>query len=159
MGQVDVTQRFELIACLRKAADTLMADYGVVLVYLYGSTAQGFTTPLSDVDIALVLQPDRAESLSAYDRLLLEMDVSIALQQHCSLDDVDVRVVNGAPIELQGRIVSEGILLYAADENFRVGYETFTIKRFLDFRPFSEAMRQAYFDRRRAELASEESHG
>ena len=41
-----------------------------------------------------------------------------------------------------------------ADEDFRVAFETLTLKKYWDFLPLAEQFRSAYFERRRTELRS-----
>jgi predicted nucleotidyltransferase len=142
----------KLVSTLREHIPALVVGTPVRLAYLYGSAAEGKTTPLSDVDIALVLDARQAEGMTGYDRLILETDIELGLERCCKLHNADVRVINDAPLMLQGRVVQRGELLYSSDEELRIGYETLTLKMYLDFLPIDEQFRAAYFKHARAEL-------
>ena len=141
-----------LVSILRQVFPDLVAGSPVRLAYLYGSAAEGKTTPLSDVDIALLLDPDQSRSIDPYDCLMLEMDIALALESCCKILNADVRVINDAPLMFQGRMVQQGHLLYANDEALRIGYETLTLKQYLDYLPVANQFQVAYFEHRRAEL-------
>jgi predicted nucleotidyltransferase len=139
----------QLLPCLRAALPDILAEKPVMLAYLYGSVAEGHTLPSSDVDIALILRPDNA--LSAYQRMLLEFDIAAEVEKRCGVREADVRSLDVAPLTAQGHVVTEGILLYSRDEEFRIAYETRTRKLYFDFKPVAEMMREAFFARIREE--------
>jgi predicted nucleotidyltransferase len=115
----------------------------VLLAYLHGSVVAGCATPSSDVDIALVLTP--TVDLTPYERMQLELDIEIAIEDHCNLPPADVRSIDHAPLRVQGEIITHGLLLYSADEEARVRYEVGIRKRYFDFQPVLKMVRQAYF--------------
>ena len=126
---------------LADLGSVLAAYPAVSLAYLFGSAASGHLTPLSDVDIALVTDPQ----LPPRDRLRLELAAADALAQHCGLDNADVRVINEAPVMLRGQVVTDGRLLLARDEVARVEFETRTRSEYFDFSPVAEQLRKAFF--------------
>ncbi|NOZ07057.1 MAG: DUF86 domain-containing protein [Chloroflexi bacterium] len=130
---------------LRHTIPKIVGNTPVRLAYLYGSVAQGYATPWSDVDIALVIDPDEFARLDAYARLLLETDMALALEQQCRLPEADIHIINNAPVMVQGTVVREGVLLYASDPNFRVDYEVNALRRYLDYHPIADMHRAAYF--------------
>jgi predicted nucleotidyltransferase len=80
----------------------------VKLAYLFGSAAAGNATPLSDIDVALVLPDDQVDPGSF---LSLEMQISDEISRNCELSEVDVRIINNAPLMFQGEVITHGILL------------------------------------------------
>ena len=133
-----------MIACLKTGMPGILIVKPVMLAYLYGSTADGSRLPFSDVDIALVLEPDCP--LSSYERMKLELDIAAETERLCSLQEADVRSIDAAPLTVQGTVVTEGILLYSRDEAFRIEYEVRTRKLYFDFLPVVEMMREAFFN-------------
>jgi len=129
-----------LRTCLRK----IFSKYPIALAYLYGSEAAGQATPLSDVDIALIMTDGDYDPKS---RLDLELQLEEEIGRICGISNVDIRVVNDAPLMVQGEVVTNGILLYSHDEVFRVEYETTTRSKYFDFLPIAGMHRQAYFER------------
>lgn len=115
----------------------------VMLAYLFGSAAEGTTLPSSDVDMALILEPNY--SLSAYDRMKMEFNIAADVEARCKIKEADVRSIDFAPLTAKGMILTEGILLYSRDEEFRVDYEVYTRKIYFDFLPVVRMMRDAFF--------------
>ena len=153
MSGVELTTTLDpvvVLAKLRAELPRLLVEQPVMLAYLYGSVAEGYALPTSDVDVALVLLPDHG--LSSYQRLCLELKLAAELEASCGLDPVDVRSLNDAPLMVQGKVVTEGVLVYSRDDDFRVDYETLTRKRYFDFLPVARMMRRAYFEHMEMDL-------
>jgi predicted nucleotidyltransferase len=129
---------------LREAARDIMPRHGVVLAYLHGSQAAGRATPLSDLDVAIVT----AEPLPPRERLRLELTLEYELAERCP-GDFDVRSLNQAPLEAQGRVIQAGCPLYARDEPTRIDFETTVRDRYFDFLPVIRQHREAFFRRLR----------
>jgi predicted nucleotidyltransferase len=146
-----------LIDQLERCLPDILRPYPVLLAYVYGSVAAGCTTPLSDVDIALVLAPDCG--LDAYERFTLELEIEVEFERHCSIQNSDVRCINEAPLRVQGLVVTRGVLLYSEDEEFRIAYEVRTRKRYFDFQPVLVMMREAFFARLETELREKALYG
>lgn len=140
----------ELLPCLRAQLPAILAQRPVMMAYLYGSVAEGYAMPFSDVDIALVLRPD--SGLSAYDRTMMELDIGAEVEDRCDVREADVRSIDVAPLTVQGHVLTKGILFYSRDEDFRVAYEVRTRKLYFDFQPVEEMMRKAFFERMGADL-------
>jgi predicted nucleotidyltransferase len=147
----------QVILDLKQQLPAILLKQPVYLAYAYGSMAAGCPTPLSDVDIALVLEPHC--ELDAYQQFMLELDIAAEIEQHCGIQDADVRSIDKAPLRIQGQVLSQGVLLYSRDEAFRVDYETRTRKRYFDFQPVLAMMRQAYFDHLEADLTEKGLYG
>ena len=77
------------IPLLRACLPQLLSNYPVILAYLYGSTAVGQATPLSDVDIALVMDENQFVPV---DRLKLELEIENQIACECNMDKLDVRI-------------------------------------------------------------------
>ena len=121
----------------------ILLPYPIVLAYLYGSVATGRVTPLSDVDIALVVDETR---FSLSERLRLELTVAGKIADRFDLADPDVRAINDAPVPFRGQVVAEGKLLFAADEAARVEFESKALDDCFDFRPADDFLREMFFD-------------
>jgi len=147
----------EIISALRRDLPALLRDRPVVLAYVYGSVAADCLGPFSDVDIALVF--DEEAGLDAYERFSLELDIAVEIENASGIREADVRTLNDAPLRVQGQVLINGLLLYSRDEDFRVAYEVSVRKRYLDFQPTLEMMREAYFARVRADLKEQHPHG
>jgi hypothetical protein len=58
--------------------------------------------------------------------------------------EVDLLILEEAPLELRGRIIQEGVPLYAADPAERVEYQVRTLSNYLDFLPTLHQHRRRY---------------
>jgi uncharacterized protein len=131
-----------LVSELRERLPTVLEDEPVQLGYLYGSSVTGQTTPFSDVDIALIL----GDPVDPLERLRLILRVQLALADRCGIDHADVRVIDEAPLVFRGRVVSEGVLVYARDEGERIRFETATRMRYFDYLPIHRALQVTFFE-------------
>jgi predicted nucleotidyltransferase len=131
----------DLVNQLEIALQSILPDYPVLLAYLFGSTASGRTTPLSDVDVALIA----GEELDPYRQLKLELRIETALAEQGHVRNADVRIINRAPLTIRGQVACRGILLYCADEEARVEFETSTRDEYFDYMPIARQLRDAFF--------------
>jgi predicted nucleotidyltransferase len=133
----------QTIAQLEQALPSILARYPVDAAYVYGSVARGTATPLSDVDVALLLK----DTISGTDRLKLELIIQADIETACGLSPVDVRAINDAPLMVQGRIVQQGRRVYERDRRHRVHFEVMTRKLYFDFAPVANRLRDAFLER------------
>lgn len=136
----DIGPAGELVSRLREQLPKILADEPVQLAYLYGSRVTGQSTSFSDVDIALVA----GTLLGPLARLKLILRVQLALAD-CSGIEADVRVIDKAPLVFRGRVVSDGVLVFARTENARVGFETATRMRYFDYLPIHQELQESFF--------------
>ena len=91
---------------------SVFASYPVIAAYLFGSQASGATSPLSDIDIAVLLEPGTPSPGTVQVELISDLMLVLCRS------DVDVVVLNTAPPLLKERAIS-GRLLYCRDEHAR----------------------------------------
>lgn len=95
--------------------------------YLFGSRARGDEREGSDADIALM--PTRQLSLLEVGHLADRLAGAL------EVEEVDVVLLDQASLELRGRAVQEGELIFSADEPARVAFEVRTRSEYFDFVP------------------------
>ncbi|HHH42292.1 MAG TPA: nucleotidyltransferase domain-containing protein [Chloroflexi bacterium] len=100
----------------------------VVAAYLFGSHARGEADARSDVDIAFLLRPNLPDL--AHLTLTLDWEVCDAL----GTDEVDVVILNTAPLEARFEILRTGRLIHSNDEALRTEWEVQTMSAWWDFR-------------------------
>lgn len=110
----------------------LLRCYRPVAVYLFGSRAAGKPRPESDYDLALLLPPD-APLLSGPERLQLIGELEQAAGRQ-----VDLVVLNKAPLALQFEIIHTGNVLYESDSEVRTDMEDIIVRDYLDLQPWFE---------------------
>jgi len=106
----------------------------IIAVYQFGSTAHGGAGPLSDLDIALLLN-EAAPSGATLARL-----EGLLAHQICQLldgqsRDIDVVSLNRRPLIFQHSVLRSGRVVYDADPVTRRLYEWKVIQAYLSFEP------------------------
>jgi len=114
-------------------------DLPIILLYIHGSYAAGTQNPLSDVDLAVLMEHD-----AGLDRKR-RFKVITALDETCGRDDMDLVVLNTAGPIIKDRVVRNGRILYEKSEEDRIRFEASAIKESLDFKHFSREYDDALF--------------
>jgi predicted nucleotidyltransferase len=94
---------------------TGLADDGVLLAYLFGSLAADRGHRESDVDIAVLLDPNRYREPRA--RFEAQLRLIGELMRALATDAVDLVVLNDAPPLFARRIAYEGICVHRRDSD------------------------------------------
>ncbi len=109
----------------------------VAAAYVYGSMASGRSTPLSDVDVALLFAGERVD-----DRRRSVVAAAVGSEVARRMRDggspareVEVRDLEALPLAVRGSVLTEGRLAGSADEVRRVRFEELTRRRYFDFLP------------------------
>ena len=121
MSGLDDATRGAVVAALRSA--------GAAFALVHGSTVAGTAGPGSDVDVAAWWASDPPP---AFDVLLPP--------------GVDLMVLNGAPLELAGRVALHGVLLFDDDPPARVRWVAQTRKIYADEKPRIERSHREFVE-------------
>lgn len=118
----------------RRAADVeqVLRAHGAVFAFVHGSHADGRATAGSDLDVAAWFADD-----------VDPVELQAALP-----DDVDLLVLDTAPLELAGRVALHGRLLFEADPAARVEWQATTRKIYLDEQPRIRQARRDFVEAR-----------
>lgn len=122
-----------------RTIETIMRDAGAVVAYLFGSRAAGRARDTSDIDIAVLFDRDVG--------LLEQEDLTARLAGALEAPDVDVVVLDRAPLELQGKVIQEGRVIFSADEARRVAFEVRTRSMYFDFVPYLRSHTRSLINR------------
>lgn len=106
----------------------------VVFAYLFGGAAGGRLTPLSDVDVAVYLDPAAADPVAA------RLEVIQAVVRHLGTDEVDLVALNSAPTALVGRLLASRRVILDRDPFLRHRFESLAVREFADFRIFERRL-------------------
>jgi len=111
----------------------------VKAAWLFGSAARGEERPGSDVDLAVLL--GRARRPRTLDDLPLTLEADLASELG---REVQVVVVDWAPVDLVRRVLRDGVLLVDRDRSARIRFEVDARNRYFDMLPIlREYRRQA----------------
>lgn len=118
----------DLVATLR----AVMAERPEVLeAYLFGSRARGEAGALSDVDVAIYVDPSR----TAAGGFGYEAELGAVLMRALGTNAVDVVLLNRAPPLLYHRVLGDGVRLIARDLAATTAREGRALYRYCDFVP------------------------
>lgn len=92
---------------LKRLLERVSGDPPVLAVLLFGSVARGERTGASDVDVCVVLRPDPYPPEELSHRRL----------DYLALGGLDVHIFQQLPLYLRRRVLKEGKVLYARDED------------------------------------------
>jgi len=123
---------------LNRLAPALERSDPVVFAYLFGGLARGQRRPLSDVDIAVYL---RATDNPAETKL----ELIGLLTDTLGSDEVDLVILNQAPVSLTGRILRDRRVLVDKEPYLRHLFESRTTREFFDFSRKEEAILRERF--------------
>jgi len=115
----------------------------VVSALLFGSQATGRAGPLSDIDLAVWLNP--TSEPAQRDRCQLELMSAAA--RALGTDEVHVVVLNDATPLLRHRAMRDGVRLVDRDRGLRVRLETRALLEYLDTAPLRAALARGLRDR------------
>ena len=132
-----------IVESLIRLAPQIFKSHSVDFAYLYGSVATGYVHPFSDLDIAIYThEMPHAKSLK------LELSLSLAIDEKLAVNlKSEVRTMNNLPLIVNGQIISEGILIYSANEVERVDFETRIRLAYFDFLPVIQSYQEMYLEK------------
>jgi len=115
----------------------------VLAAYLYGSQAEGRAGALSDIDVGVLIRGGLAE-----ERLWrLEDALAADLRRVLGTDQVDLVVLNLAPLSVRYEVITRGKVLYSADDGARADFESYTLRRYWDFEKYLEEYDRCFLAR------------
>lgn len=111
--------------------------FKIGIIYIFGSYAEDLHSSLSDIDIGVVFDDTEIitkNSFEIYDKLYrLFSDIFPESQ-----NNLDIIILNKAPLELQFDVVKYGRVLYEKSSDFRLDYEEKIMILYADFYPVLE---------------------
>lgn len=117
------------------------ADRRIECAWLFGSAARGDAGPLSDVDVAVLIEE------TATPMARLEIAAALIEELERRVARADVVIFNEAPPALRHRVIRDGILLLERDARRRVDSEVRSIREYLDFQHLADIYDRALIAR------------
>jgi len=116
-------------------------DKRIICAYLFGSSATGMVHKRSDLDLAILLDPEKVKTFCLDDLLNLEVKLTLALKT----ERYDFVVCNKASLILKFRIISTGKIIYNINDALRCEFEERTMQEYYDFLPRLNEFNREYF--------------
>jgi len=115
----------------------------IIAVYLYGSHAEGHANALSDMDIGVLVRDGLAKERLWELEDFLAADLGRALRT----DNLDLIVLNLAPLRIRYEVITRGKVLYSADDGARADFESYSLHRYWDFQKYLEEYDRCFLTR------------
>ncbi|OGW17510.1 MAG: hypothetical protein A3G93_07950 [Nitrospinae bacterium RIFCSPLOWO2_12_FULL_45_22] len=109
----------------------------IAAAYLFGSKVHGSGGPLSDLDIAILVDE---QAPSGIDLLRIELILAYELQKRLNVPEVDLISLNHQRLTLQQTVLRTGRLIYDANPKYRIRFTQRVIQAYLDLQPTLELM-------------------
>ncbi len=110
----------------------------VLFAYLFGSVAADQATILSDIDLAVYLDPAFQEPSTGFGyQSELVTELSAILE-----NKTDLVILNKATLALKFQVINKGILIYNCEDQARRDFHEKTVREYLDFKPFLKVQAQ-----------------
>jgi len=105
----------------------------VVLAYIFGSSAEGRTNPLSDLDFAVHLDEELSQKKmrNTHTRLLNRLISTLG-------DEIDLVLMNSADLLMKFNIIKKGKLIHQRSEREKVMIESQIMDLYMDMKPYRE---------------------
>ena len=107
----------------------------ILEAYLFGAHARGQARPDSDIDVAVYIDEARADDGWGY-----RAELTTALMVALGTNDVDVVVLNEAPILLYHRVLRDGVRLHSRDLRATTRRAGQALSYYFDFLPQLDKM-------------------
>lgn len=104
----------------------------VLAAYLFGSVLERREGPLSDVDIAVLFKPGLAQTEMWH----MEDALGVAISRELSDHHLDLVALNLAPLHFRFEVICKGQVFYSVDDSQRAEFESYTMRRYWDFKKY-----------------------
>jgi uncharacterized protein len=125
-------------------------DKDIIALIVFGSAATGKLKPLSDIDLAVLLD-DKMNKNQLFEK---ELDLRSEISQILGSEEFDLVNMNLSPARFVHNILREGKLLFCKNKSVLVDFIEKNTREYLDFKYYREE-----FDRTFRELLTAKSNG
>jgi len=109
-------------------------EENILLAYLFGSPVIGKTGPLSDYDFAVFLS--RKPSFP------LKYKLKNKLVKLLNTSQVDLVILNDAPIELKYKVIATGKIIFQKNSLIKTEFEANILSQYFDYLPVLRAQKE-----------------
>lgn len=129
--------KHDILKLMPQVEAYLASRKDILFAYLFGSYARASYGPFSDVDIAVYVAGDR--------RAEKKLDILGDLNKILKTDDLDLVILNDAPLVLRMSILKSSRLLSENSPFIRHSFESITTRSYFDFAPVEKAILERRF--------------
>jgi predicted nucleotidyltransferase len=118
----------------------ISGDDAVVALFVFGSAAKAQLKPLSDLDFGILL----STRMNKTKRFEKQLELIGVFNDTFGTDEIDLVIMNDAPIRFSYNIISKGRLLFCRDRANVVDFVERIVKIYLDFKWFRDEFDHAF---------------
>jgi len=107
--------------------------------YLFGSLARGTQNRLSDVDVAVLLDPELLARPHPELSYGYKAHLITELMSQLGTNEIDVVILNHASPFLRFQVLRDGIVICETNREERIRFQAQALSRYFDLKPFLEA--------------------
>lgn len=122
--------------------DLVSGDTDVLALFVFGSFATGELKPLSDLDLGVLLD----KKLSSQERFDKHLDLIGKFTALMHTDEIDIIILNDAPIRFVNKVLNTGKLLFERDRKALVDLYEKNTNVFLDFKYFIDEYNKTFLE-------------
>ena len=119
---------------LPELIDQISKDKEIVALFAFGSLARGDLKPLSDLDFGIFAIP----TLDRKQRFDKHLELIGVFNKHFETDEIDLVLMNDAPMRYSYNIIRSGKLLFCSDSDILRDFVEKSVKLYLDFKYFRD---------------------
>lgn len=124
--QLDTQQKNKIINFTKKRTE-------IIAAYLFGSRATGKAGPLSDIDLAVLVDPARHD-VNRY-RYGYQAFLITELMRILGTTELDVVVLNESPPLLKFQVINHGEVIYYRSRSEMLDFHVRAFNEYQDFKP------------------------
>lgn len=133
---------------LQKIKNYFAKIKAVKLVYLYGSQATNQAKSDSDIDLAILVDEKKGDSLDIQLQAMADLPSMLGKA-------VEVQNLLAVDVVFAHRVITEAELILARDKDEKVAYETYILRQYFDLKPFYDEFYATLAERARRGLIGE----
>jgi len=127
----------EIQEAINESVEMISKELSISFILLIGSHAKEEQGPMSDVDIAIYIDPEKHVRNS----LTGSLKLGVYLEKKLKREDIDVIVLNDALPTMKFNSINANIILYMQDEGV---YEDFFVRSLSEYYDYSEFLEFQY---------------
>lgn len=130
----------DILKKIPKLVKTLEKCDDIIALYFFGSLATGKLKPLSDLDIALLLNGHMNRD-KLYSR---ELDLISLIGEELRTEEFDLIILNTAPMRFAHQIFKSGKRIFVRDQKKLADFQEQIIKKYIDFKYYRAQFDQEF---------------
>jgi predicted nucleotidyltransferase len=128
---------------LSKVIHILSKDTFIICIYVFGNLASGTLKPLSDLDFGVLL----SYGLNREERFRKHLELIGILNRIFKTDEIDLVLMNDAPIRFSYNIIRNGRVLFCRDNLALINFRDKIIMQHLDFKYFRDGFDRYFLEK------------